>query len=339
MVVARDLNVIDLSDFAVRKADIARQLMRAGTEAGFFYICNHGLAQNDIDAAFELNRRLFALPREYKETLATDRANKSYTLGYSAERMKAGVLREGYLSGFDNSRMQQIWPARDHPAYKPGMLRFMLQCHEVATRIMSCFAIGLGLPEDYFVDLMDPQHDDCGTACFNNHYPAVDGLQLPDKLLRIFAHTDFEILTLLFQRVGQPGLEVCPGKTTTRATVKSEGTWIPMDPKPGCITCNIGDALQYLSDDRLKSTYHRVRTPRPNEYQGARASMAYFANVRNSTLLQGPLKKYPALTFNDILAKKLQSPTNDIDEKILEEYSPEEYLKYQNDVPVGPEFE
>ena len=26
-------------------------------------------------------------------------------------------------------------------------------------------------------------------ACFNNHYPAVDGLQLPDKLLRIFAHT------------------------------------------------------------------------------------------------------------------------------------------------------
>ena len=46
-----------------------------------------------------------------------------------------------------------------------------------------------------------------------------------------------------------------------------------------------------------------------------------------------------ALTFNDILTKKLQAPTNQIDEKILEEYSPEEYLKFQNDVPVGPEFE
>lgn len=44
------------------------------------------------------------------------------------------------------------------------MLRFMLQCHEVAARIMSCFAIGLGLPEDYFVDLMNPKHDDCGTV-------------------------------------------------------------------------------------------------------------------------------------------------------------------------------
>lgn len=48
---------------------------------------------------------------------------------------------------------------------------------------------------------------------------------------------DFEILTLLFQRVGQPGLEVCAGKGVTRGTVKSEGKWIPMDPMPGCITC------------------------------------------------------------------------------------------------------
>ena len=38
-----------------------------------------------------LTRRLFALPREYKEKLATDRANKSYTLGYSTERMKGNL--------------------------------------------------------------------------------------------------------------------------------------------------------------------------------------------------------------------------------------------------------
>ena len=39
MVVASDLNVIDLSDFATRKAEVARQLMQAGTEVGFFYVC------------------------------------------------------------------------------------------------------------------------------------------------------------------------------------------------------------------------------------------------------------------------------------------------------------
>ncbi|KAK9833066.1 hypothetical protein WJX74_006251 [Apatococcus lobatus] len=315
-----DLNVIDLSEFASRKLDIARQLLNVGTEIEFFYICGHGIAQTDIDAAFELNKGLFALPREYKETLANDRANKGFILGYSAERMKAGILREGYLSGFDNSRMQQIWPGRDHPAYKPGMVQFMLQCHEIRSR-----ASGQNWLQT--------------RACCNNHCPAVEGVHLPERMLRSIAHTDFEILTLLFQQVGQPGLEVCPGKMTTRATVKSQGTWIPMDPKPGCITCNIGDALQYLSDDCLKSTYHRVRTPRPHEYKGARASMAYFANVRNSTVLQGPLKKYPALTFNNILAMKLQAPTNQIEQKVLEEYSPEDYLKYQDDLPVGPEYE
>ncbi len=46
-----------------------------------------------------------------------------------------------------------------------------------------------------------------------------------------------------------------------------------------------------------------------------------------------------ALTFNDILAKKLQEPHNKIDEKDLEKYTPEEYLQYQDNVPTGPEFE
>ena len=42
---------------------------------------------------------------------------------------------------------------------------------------------------------------------------------------------------------------------------------------------NIGDALMRWSDDRLKSNYHRVRMPRPGEYQGSRYSIAYFNQV------------------------------------------------------------
>ena len=47
---------------------------------------------------------------------------------------------------------------------RPQIIKFMMQCHEVAARIMSCFAVGLGLPEDFFADPMDPKHDDCGTV-------------------------------------------------------------------------------------------------------------------------------------------------------------------------------
>ena len=66
---------------------------------------------------------------------------------------------------------------------------------------------------------------------------------------------------------GEVGLEVCAGKGTTAKEAMKSGLWHPCDPVEGTITINIGDALQYWSDDRLKSTFHRVRVPRHNEYK------------------------------------------------------------------------
>ncbi len=42
---------------------------------------------------------------------------------------------------------------------------------------------------------------------------------------------------------------------------------MPCPPIPGCITVNIGDPLQIWSDGVLKSNYHRVRMPGPDEPQ------------------------------------------------------------------------
>ena len=47
----------------------------------------------------------------------------------------------------------------------------------------------------------------------------------------------------------------------------TSGMWHPCDPVEGTITVNVGDALQYWSDDRLKSTFHRVRVPKEHEYK------------------------------------------------------------------------
>lgn len=69
---------------------------------------------------------------------------------------------------------------------------------------------------------------------------------------------------------GEPGLELCAGKGLSPADAMTKGLWVPCDPKPGAITINIGDALQYWSDDRLRSTFHRVRVPGPDEYQVSR---------------------------------------------------------------------
>ena len=66
---------------------------------------------------------------------------------------------------------------------------------------------------------------------------------------------------------GQPGLEVLPGKEAADGKAAAEGMWSPVDPLEGAITVNIGDALQYWTDDVLQSTYHRVRVPRADEYK------------------------------------------------------------------------
>ena len=58
-----------MSDFEARKAQIADQLWHASTDIGFFQVVNHGIAQAQIDEAFEMTERFFALPHEVKVKL------------------------------------------------------------------------------------------------------------------------------------------------------------------------------------------------------------------------------------------------------------------------------
>ena len=70
-----------------------------------------------------------------------------------------------------------------------------------------------------------------------------------------------------------------------------------MEAHTGDIVCNIGDLLMSWSDDRFKSTFHRVKAPsEPGDYFGDRYSIAYFNQPCKDSTIQGPLKKYPLIT-------------------------------------------
>lgn len=64
--VDREIPVIDLSDFENRKHEIADALWQASVDIGFFQVYNHGIAQDDIDAAFDTAWTFFELPAEVK---------------------------------------------------------------------------------------------------------------------------------------------------------------------------------------------------------------------------------------------------------------------------------
>jgi isopenicillin N synthase-like dioxygenase len=115
------------------------------------------------------------------------------------------------------------------------------------------------------------------------------------------AHTDFDCLTLLFQRPHQGGLEVCPGKEM------AEQAWSPVPPNEEVITCNIGDMLMRWSDDVLPSNFHRVRNPQAGEHMGDRYSIAFFAQANRDAIIQGPQKKYPPISAGDYLKQRVMA--------------------------------
>lgn len=88
----------------------------------------------------------------------------------------------------------------------------------------------------------------------------------------------------------------------------------------------------------LQATFvHNSRVPRM-PLQGDRYSIAYFANVQATTKLQGPEKKYPPITFPDILAAKKKHRKSFM--KLSDsDMTDDEYIEFQKATAIGPEFD
>jgi hypothetical protein len=96
---------------------------------------------------------------------------------------------------------------------------------------------------DFFTRAQDPADDTYQCTLRLLHYYAIAPEVLEKmEVVRGGAHTDFNCLTLLYQRAGQPGLQVCPGKAY------DVPRWTPVDPREDLITRNIGDMLMRWSE-------------------------------------------------------------------------------------------
>ena len=135
---------------------------------------------------------------------------------------------------------------------------------DLGDRLMALFARGLGMPPGFFAD----KTAQAANALRAINYPARDTAPLPGQL-RAGAHTDYGTLTILRQdAVG--GLEVLgPG-----------GRWAGVEPVPGAFVINIGDLMARWTNDRWRSTVHRVvDPPDPAAAAARRQSMPFFQNA------------------------------------------------------------
>jgi isopenicillin N synthase-like dioxygenase len=139
-----------------------------------------------------------------------------------------------------------IWNDVGLPGFQPQLVTYWQNCLSLARQLIRILALGLDLPEDYFERVTTYPGGDCTL----NFYPGHGGdttSTTPDEV-NLDAHTDFQILTLLWQSEGR-GLQI----------LNPQNEWIFAPPIPGTFVVNIGDFLMRLTNDRLKSTVHRVK--------------------------------------------------------------------------------
>ncbi|TCU14736.1 isopenicillin N synthase family dioxygenase [Rhizobium sullae] len=298
---ARIVPRIDMGDYENRKVEIADELWEASTNSGFFQLVNHGIPQQAIDEAFEMSARFFALPVEVKGRYPL-RPGSNAGWEYKAQiRPSTGTADQKESYQITLPRMVDLWPTGEElSGFKAVMLAFERYNWALGMKVLECFRMKLGFKVDFFTEAHDPQSPDYLSTLRLLHYLGMENATTEDlNYWRAGAHTDFDCLTLLHQRPGQGGLQLCPGKESDKLE------WTDVEPLPGVVTCNIGDMLMRWSDDKLLSTLHRVRMPKEGESLGPRYSLAFFCQANRDAIIQGPEKRYEPITAYDYLQQRI----------------------------------
>lgn len=289
--------VIDLDgyyggDFEARQA-LGRQIDTACRDTGFFAVKGHQIPADLAADLIAVAQAFFTLPVE--EKLHYRAPPDTQLRGYSpfqAHRLarSRGVetppdLREVFSLGRPHLAPDHpvadpdarafyrpcIWPDRP-AAFRAIYARYYELVDALARDLMRLFALGLGLPETYF----DSRIDDHFAALNTFHYPAQAEAPHAGQL-RAGEHSDFGSLTILLQSPDAGGLEV----------MGVDGAWHYLAPQPGHLVINIGDLMAQWTNDRWRSTLHRVVNP-PGEHvsRRSRISVGFFCHPNFETMIE-----------------------------------------------------
>ncbi|MGO1948416.1 MAG: isopenicillin N synthase family dioxygenase [Mycobacteriaceae bacterium] len=308
----RAVPVIDLNNWELTDEEWdtkAEEFWDAATTIGFFQLRNFGISREEIEAAFAESERFFALPKDILETIPKPKGKNVGWESRSQIRPSTGTPDEKESYQITRPLMDALWPAESEiPGFKENALTFEAKCHKVAMGVLEFFAVKLGFERDYFTKAHDPESPEHQSTLRMIHYMAMDARdnvadENGNPIWRAGAHTDFNCLTLLFQKDGQSGLQVMPGSDAGQDVQ----AWTPVPAFTDVLTCNIGDMLMRWSDDRLKSNFHRVKAADVGVDIPERYSMPYFAQANRDAIIEGPDRKYEPMTGGEYLDMRIQA--------------------------------
>ncbi|MFK7891790.1 MAG: isopenicillin N synthase family dioxygenase [Granulosicoccus sp.] len=246
--------IIDISGLtgACDHTDVARKLHEASQSLGFIYIKGHGIPALAIDEARSTAYQFFRADNSEKARYAVSTHHRGW-LQPGASRMQDDLLtdlKESFIWGQEGGSKDTAYqhPLRgpnQWPDFVPHMqhaaMTYFQHAHDTATQLMRGFALGLNLPEDFFLKTCSRP---VSRASFVYYPPQTDGTT---PRFGVGPHTDFGVLTVLCQDdVG--GLQV----------QDTHGEWLLAPPLPNTLVVNVGDLLSRWTDGAYKSTPHRV---------------------------------------------------------------------------------
>jgi isopenicillin N synthase-like dioxygenase len=251
---------------------IASEIRTTALDTGFFYIANHGVPAETVDGAFRVLPQFFALPLEFKERLRRGKGRKGFE-GAGIQIIDAGSppdLKESWNVGWDRdpddpSPAINQWP-EDLPGFREAIESYYRRVDAVGARLIRLVALSLALPADFFAAAFDPPWTSLRCLCYP---PQPEDAQY--NQMGAGAHTDIGALTILAQD-DCGGLELC----------NVAGEWLSAVVIPRTFVVNIGDMLARWTNDRYRSSLHRVMHATTKR---SRYSMAFFYSPRHATTI------------------------------------------------------
>ena len=302
-----DLNNF-LSDDKLLRNNFVKKLGKAYNEIGFVALKGHFLNEQDIRNIYKSIKAFFKLPQDIK--------NKYELEGFSGQRGYTSFGKE-HAKGKEHGDLKEFWHfgqylhdyeysqfgypkniyVKEIPEFNEIGKTVYKALEKTAIFVLRAISLYLDLDEYHF-----DKHVIKGNSILRPiHYPPI--ITKPKGAERAAAHGDINLITLLIGAHGK-GLQV----------LTNDGEWIDAIAEKDEIIINVGDMLSRYTNNKLKSTIHKVVNPPKDQWKKSRYSIPFFLhpignmklNVLDSCIDKDNPKKYEDISAHDFLVQRLK---------------------------------
>ena len=269
---------VNLNDYLTGDPDSKKKFIsdlgKGFSEIGFIALKGHLLNDTVKESLYDEVKNFFNLSNEIKSKyiisgLASQRGFTPFGKEHAKGR-NVGDLKEFWHFGqyvknepeLDNKYPKNVIVNELEEFNSVGQKTYEL-LEETGRHVLGAIACYLNLDETYF-----DKHIFNGNSILRAiHYPPIT--QEPDKAERAAAHGDINLITLLMGAQGK-GLQV----------LSNNGEWVDAIAEDDEIIVNIGDMHSRHTNNKLKSTIHRVVNPPKDLWNSSRYSIPFFLHPR-----------------------------------------------------------